>query len=438
MDNADDDATTTSPSTPASESESPPVTPTAPSEPTVASAPSNVSLTWRGLIDDSDPAESSRRRPIGAAGNVLTSALIALGIMRGRNPDGSLAPRPVKRMVLLFGGAAVVFLVATAGHIVAAGTVSVPVTLGKAGEAFEPGLHFTLPWPLATTRDVSTQSQAYTMSATVGEGQQANVDDSVSVLGSDGAAANIDATVLYKIRPSQAKELLEQIGLDYQSKIVRPSARTCIRQEFTKYPIVSAATSKWNDLQTEITKCMKERVESSGLIVQDFQLREVTLSKEVQSAIDGKVASQQDSERQKFELAVATQRADIVRVNAQATADANQILACGGGIVEVELFGEKRKVIQPNPIDRCSQAQLTPAFLQFTYIQALKELVNSKNTTTLVIPAGTDLNTFVGLNGAATGAAAAGTPTVVTPPAATPPAPVAPPTTAAPGTGAGQ
>ena len=435
MDNADD--AEPSPLTPASDSDRTP-TPAAPPAPAPA-APPTVSLTWRGLIDENDPVDSSRRRPLGAASNVLASLFTSLGIMRRRNPDGTLAPRPVKRMVLLFGGAALVFLVASAAHIVAAGTVSVPVTLGKAGEAFEPGLHFTLPWPLATTRDVSTQSQAYTMSAMTGEGQQSNVDDSVSVLGSDGAAANIDATVLYKVRPSQAKELLEQIGLDYQSKIVRPSARTCIRQEFTKYGIVSAATSKWNDLQTEITKCMKDRVEPAGLIVQDFQLREVSLSKEVQAAIDGKVASQQDSERQKFELAVATQRADIVRVNAQATADANQILACGGAIVEVDLFGEKRKVIQPNPVDRCSQAQLTPAFLQFTYIQALKELVNSKNTTTLVIPAGTDLNTFVGLNGAGPGAAA-GAPTVVTPPVATPPTtapPAAPVTTAAPA-GAGQ
>jgi hypothetical protein len=42
--------------------------------------------------------------------------------------------------------------------------------------------------------------------------------------------------------------------------------------------------------------------------------------------------------------------------------------------------------VVPNPIDRCSQAQLTPAYLQFTYIQALKALVNSPNNSTIILP----------------------------------------------------
>ena len=34
------------------------------------------------------------------------------------------------------------------------------------------------------------------------------------------------------------------------------------------------------------------------------------------------------------------------------------------------------QTVIPNPIGKCSQAQLTPAYLQFTYIQALKQLVD--------------------------------------------------------------
>ena len=39
--------------------------------------------------------------------------------------------------------------------------------------------------------------------------------------------------------------------------------------------------------------------------------------------------------------------------------------------------GQDVQTVIPNPLDQCSQAQLTPAYLQFTYIQALKQLASS-------------------------------------------------------------
>ena len=43
-------------------------------------------------------------------------------------------------------------------------------------------------------------------------------------------------------------------------------------------------------------------------------------------------------------------------------------------------------MVVPNPIDRCSQAQLTPQYLQWTYIQALQSLVDSPNNSTIILP----------------------------------------------------
>ena len=65
-------------------------------------------------------------------------------------------------------------------------------------------------------------------------------------------------------------------------------------------------------------------------MLQDFQLREVTLSPTLAIAVSAKVAAQQVEEQQQFELATAQQQADITRIQALATADSQQILACGG------------------------------------------------------------------------------------------------------------
>ena len=96
-----------------------------------------------------------------------------------------------------------------------------------------------------------------------------------------------------------------------------------------------------------------------GIILEDLQLREVPLDATLQAAVTAKVAAQQDAERQQFELSKATQQAEITRVNAIATADAQQILACGGSVQTTEVNSEQVVTVLPNSIDECSEAQLT-------------------------------------------------------------------------------
>jgi regulator of protease activity HflC (stomatin/prohibitin superfamily) len=269
-------------------------------------------------------------------------------------------------------------------HVVPAGTVAVPVTLGRSGRQLRSGVHVTLPF--TTTKVMSTRTENYTMAAAKGEGARGNVDDAVAVLGRDGAGGRIDATVLFRLVPDRATDVYRSVGTNYVEKVIRPSARNCIRSAFTDYDMVDAATTSWPEVGDVIAGCMRDKIETRGFVLEDFQLREVTLDDVVQKAISAKVAAQQDSERQRFELTKAQQAAEITRVEAIATADAQQILACGGETATIERDGKQVQVIVPKPIDRCSQAQLTPQYLQFTYIQALKQLVDSPNNSTIILP----------------------------------------------------
>ena len=181
------------------------------------------------------------------------------------------------------------------------------------------------------------------------------------------------------------------------------SARSCIRSEFTRFGMIDAATTAWRTLENNVTKCMKAKIETRGLQLQDFQLREVTLSSQLQTAVNAKVASQQNAEQQKFELATAQQAADITRIQALATADSQQILACGGHPVSERRNGVVVASVAPNPVTSCSQAQLTPAYLQFTYIQALKNLVNSPNNSTIILPFDQNLTPLINVPGGSSG-----------------------------------
>lgn len=314
----------------------------------------------------------------------IGASLVAVGIRRPRNEDGTLGPRSWKRLGAFLGTIFAIAFVWTSIHVVQPGTVAVPVTIGHAGHPIGAGVHITLPF--TTTYAMSTRVQNYTMTSNIGEGAKGSTDDSVAVLGSDGGAANVNATVLYRVDPRQATTVYRTIGKNYATVLVRPSARSCIRTQFTLYPMIDAATIDWRKIEADSATCLKAKIESEGLLLQDFQLREVTLSAQLQTAVNSKVASQQNAEQQKFELATAEQAADITRIQALATADSQQILACGGKAATVARNGLIAQTVIPNPIGNCSQAQLTPAYLQFTYIQALKQLVTSPNASTIILP----------------------------------------------------
>jgi regulator of protease activity HflC (stomatin/prohibitin superfamily) len=337
------------------------------------------------IVDPSAEHSESVRPTLGARlGSALAELLTFVGLRRPRREDGTLGPRSWKRGLVTAGVVVVVWLLVTMLHVVQAGNVGVPITLGRAGSPVGQGFHITMPF--TTMKQMPIRTTAYTMAAEFKEGSRAD-DDSVQVLGADGASGSVDSTVLYRLDAARATEVWKNLGTNYVVNLVRPSARTCIRSVFTDHTMVEAVTTAWHDMEVGVTACLKEKVEPHGILILDFQLREVHLDATLQAAVTAKVSAQQVDERQRFELSTARQQAEITRVEALATADSQQILACGGQLQSVEQAdGTLVLKVVPNPIDQCSQAQLTPAYLQFTYIQALKALVNSPNNSTIILP----------------------------------------------------
>lgn len=268
--------------------------------------------------------------------------------------------------------------------VVSAGEVAVPTTFGSVGQPAGSGIHLKAPW--TTYHTISVRTQQYTMVHDQSEGAQ-NGDDSVGVLGADAATANVDATITYHVDKAHAGELYKTLGGDFVAKIIRPTSRTCIRDPFARVSIVDAATDKRDVVVTQIRKCIEAVLTPRGLALEDFQLRNISLSAQLQQAVDAKVAAQQSAQQKVFELQKAEADARITTIQAKAKADSQQILACGGTKgTSKDALGQSVEAIIPNAIGNCNQAQLTPAFLELQKVQALQNMVNSPNHSVLVVP----------------------------------------------------
>jgi regulator of protease activity HflC (stomatin/prohibitin superfamily) len=314
----------------------------------------------------------------------VTELFVFLGLARKKNLDGTYERRNWRHLGFTTIAVFVIIFLWTSVHVVAPGNVAVPVTLGHEGKPIGPGIHVTL--PLTVTYGMSTRTQAYTMTSLKNEGPKKSTASSVTVLGADGGAAQVDATVLYRVDPKKAGVIYRQVGRDYTSKIVRPSARNCIRSEFTRYPMVQGATVSWLKLSGNIEQCMHDKLDPIGLVLQDVQLREVKLSNQLSVAVNAKVSAQQRQLQAVYELGTAREQADIQRVTAKATDDAKQIVACGGHVETVQQNGKPVQAIVPNSQDQCNSPSPSQEALQYLYIQTLQGIINSGTSSVGILP----------------------------------------------------
>jgi len=241
---------------------------------------------------------------------------------------------------------------------VGAGEAGVQTLFGKVNNnILESGLNFINPLVEVTMFDVKTQN--YTMSGMHGEGEQVG-DDAIRVLSADGLEVIIDLTVLYRVVPTQAPRILQDIGSDYKNTIVRPITRTKIRDNAVYYDAVALYSTRRDEFQSRIFKGIEKDFKDRGLILEQLLIRNITLPQSVKMAIESKINAEQDAQKMEFVLQKEKQEAERKRVEAQGIADYQKIINTG----------------------------LSEQQLQYEMIKANKEIATSPNTKIIIMGGG--------------------------------------------------
>jgi len=238
---------------------------------------------------------------------------------------------------------------------IGAGEVGVQSLFGKVNPTtLNSGLNFIDPLVEVTTFDIKTQN--YTMSSVRDEGDKAG-DDAIRVLTNDGLEVIIDLTVLYRVLPSEAPNILKDIGADYKNTIVRPITRTKIRDNAVYYDAVALYSTKRDEFQGRIFKDISENFTKRGLVLEQLLVRNITLPASVKTSIESKINAEQDAQKMEFVLQKEKQEAERKRVEAQGIADYQKILSTG----------------------------LSDKQLQYESIKAQKEIALSPNTKVIIM-----------------------------------------------------
>ena len=239
-----------------------------------------------------------------------------------------------------------------------AGEVGVKKLFGNVqSDVLPSGLHFINPLYDVEKMDIKTQN--YTMSGVHDEGAKQG-DDAIRVLTADGLEVTIDLTVLYKVLPSEAPNIIKETGLDYTDKIVRPVTRTKIRDNAVYYDAVALYSTKRDEFQQRIFKSIDGDFKKRGLILEQLLVRNITLPQAVKTAIELKINAEQEAQKMQFVLQKERQEADRKRIEAQGIADYQHIIS----------------------------ESLTDKQLQYEQIKAMKDLAASANAKMIIMGKG--------------------------------------------------
>jgi regulator of protease activity HflC (stomatin/prohibitin superfamily) len=296
---------------------------------------------------------------------IVIGAVVFAGVMIARGGKaGGMVPLIIGAIVL-----AVVLNAAAAGIVfIEPQERGVVISLQRGGirsDALQAGLNWIIPIA-ERVETYSVARQTYTMSSTASEGQVQG-DDSIRARTKDGQQVNIDASVIYAIDPAKVVNLHITWQNNFLEGVVRPVARSAIRDAVAQYGVEEIVSSKRAELEQVITDEIARKFAAQNLILDDFLLRNIQFSEEYAKAVEQKQIAEQQAQQAAFVVEQRKQEAEQARQTAQGQADAAVIAAKGAAearLVQAKAEAEALKQIAGALKDN-------PDLIQYTYVQKL-------------------------------------------------------------------
>ena len=302
----------------------------------------------------------------------LVVLILVLTIIRNQVKDNEKLYKTFGT-VRIFAGVGILAAIAFASIVqVGPGEVGVQILFGNVqNRVLTSGLNVVNPLVEVEMLDVKTQ--AYTMSGAGDQdevGERIRRDDAINTLSSDGLTLTLDVTVWFRLNPEEAPNLIRTIGIDYIDKIVRPAVRTAIRDIAVNFVATDIYSSKRDQYITDVTKNLETAFSSRGIVLERVLLRNVELPLKVKEAIDEKIAAEQRAQQMVYILQKEKQEAERKEVEAKGVAEAQRII----------------------------NSTISASYLQWKYIETLKELVNSPNNSFIITPYDQKLTPLLNFN----------------------------------------
>jgi prohibitin 1 len=172
----------------------------------------------------------------------------------------------------------------------------------------------------------------------------------------EGLTVQSDVSILYRVIGTQAPQIVEQLGQNYDQVVILPVFRSAVADVSSRFFAKDMHTGQRAAIEAAIREQMMLQLKDRGFVVEAVLLKSIVLPAGLTKAIEDKLEAEQDSQRMQFVLDKERQEAQRRVIEAQGIRDAQKIIGEG----------------------------LTPMLIQFKSIEAFNKLSTSPNSKVII------------------------------------------------------
>ncbi len=263
--------------------------------------------------------------------------------------------------------------------------VRVSVTGQVTGVTTTAGLHMKAPWDSVSAYNIRNQK----IEMFSNDGGSGVNGAAISAPLDGGANASVSITVLYSINPGEVERIYKNFGTQDEllANALQPSLRDIVRKKSAEYAPLAIKQERAT-LGNDILDTLNADWSRYGVVLEEVNLGDISLDGSTEAAISAVITAQQRVEQARAELEQAQITAETTKTEAQAAADADQIIRCGATITsDVQIINGKEttvKVVTPKTNEECEN-RLNEQVLTTRWYETLQG-IGANGNIVVVIP----------------------------------------------------
>jgi prohibitin 1 len=158
--------------------------------------------------------------------------------------------------------------------------------------------------------------------------QTVNREVLINLPSREGLTIRSEISILYRINPVMAKNIITDIGLDYE-KVITAVFRSASADITSKFYAKDMHSGERDKIEKDIAKKMNELLNVRGFEIESVLMKSITLPDGLAKAIEAKLEAEQQAQRMEFILQAEQKEAERKKIEATGTKDAQLILSEG-------------------------------------------------------------------------------------------------------------
>ncbi len=183
----------------------------------------------------------------------------------------------------------------------------------------------------------------------------------------EGLTIGSEMSILYRVKPSEVRNLLENVGLNYEQELIAPVFRSALADVSARFMAKDMHTGNRASIEEEVKNMINGTLDEKGIIIEQVLMKRIVLPESLSMAIEQKLTAEQQAQQMQFVLERERLENERKLIEANGEAQANIIVAKGKSKANQEL-----------------SVGLNELLLRLRAIQAFEKLSNSPNSKVII------------------------------------------------------